>query len=1240
MRVFIYGWLCFFVCSTCLFGGTLSTSPWTVNADTGISSSKSYTHTVDLGAADVNPSYDGVTFDSVGNSGGVIDGSAYDFSLTSSGGFGDVGGIGNNLESGFSHDIVSDMVYPPNGEMTLTLTGLVPGSSCRLTLYSIGWDSIYERTSLIYGDDDVAPSPDNTAYQVNQNEYGQGNGILVFYDYIAPESGILNVTFQIVAGGGWHFYGFSNDFTGGVQPIQKLSTSEWTTNADTGLSGSKVYSHLIDFGDGAGNPAYNGVTFNTVGNSGGIIDGSAYNFSLTTASGIGGVGGIGSNLESGFSHDIVSDMIYPYDGAMTLTLEGLVPGSASRLTLYSIGWENGDRISLIYGDDGVTPGINNTDYQVNQDEYGQGNGVLVFYDYVVPESGQLNVTFQVVAGGSWHFYGFSNEYKDLVAVDDNDFELVFADNFGLDPNSYPDPNNLPDPNDLSLRQSGPAATIPYLEYNLTEDYSIKDGQLFLEMGRVCLAEDLTGGPLEIQYDITSIGGVSGEWSGLRFGTSKQLGWMTDSGAIGIILRNNGEYQLFDYNGNLTSGYYVSEGQSKDMTGITGTFKVRVEDFVDSRPFNGYGTLRAQFYWTEDGTFGDPFATYVSPDVSKNNIIALLDQNTNTGVYFDNLIVRMVPIPDGDVSGDYAVDIDDITAISGQWLDGQVKGLQDDLIAVDTAGAVIPDAEDAASWNFSLESDGSDVYWSSTGDTLATGYSRYSYVYDVDSVELFDGSVWNDVTEYASLPSEANPTKGGLPITMNDDSLKVTLPLEGSYEISYSCIPVSDWVSLCCCLSGTDRWVASNAEFGFILKMNGLVDFWHSGTSLPGAVFTETYPASLGETVCWVKVVISDSTDNNPFDGVGETNIKVYAGEGTEPETLPSPICDYTEGNGGFTDNFVQFGSGDKAAIGDIKMTFVPVSGDPIDLLTDTLDATGTPNVTDINYNLAGRQTGYAAPTEYSVVAGATPTLGEDPETYAYPLINDGNCFAFSSGARISPSSEIRYGSDIIADLWSYINTSGVANIEMATVNVGDYSAIRVSGTINVQPSLEGWSVVYSDNEEYADATLSVVNDTIQWDINPAHESVSSNSIIYVPETAIDFSEYDKLKLTLNLDTANTDAYLLTMSFYGDFDDPSGIVGLDSTNELVTLNAAAGLYEWTINLDGLSEDVKSVVEAIVLSANAGEVTTDSAIVQVISMTLVDDSVDCELVLLADFDANCIVNLEDFSAIAENWLQGVE
>lgn len=77
----------------------------------------------------------------------------------------------------------------------------------------------------------------------------------------------------------------------------------------------------------------------------------------------------------------------------------------------------------------------------------------------------------------------------------------------------------------------------------------------------------------------------------------------------------------------------------------------------------------------------------------------------------------------------------------------------------------------------------------------------------------------------------------------------------------------------------------------------------------------------------------------------------------------------------------------------ITLTYTPLEGNSIHtygfsnyeltptLLTDNYTATGTPNTLDLNYNLAGRQTGTAAPTTYTLSPGGNCQVGNGGEPH-------------------------------------------------------------------------------------------------------------------------------------------------------------------------------------------------------------------------------------------------------------------
>ena len=1229
-------------CMSVINAGTITTEAWTDDVSSQVSGSKYYTHIVDFGNNTSSPSYDGVDFVE-------IDGpSGNGFSMVSDGGFGGVGGQTSNLADNFSKQLVEDMIYPYNGNTVLTLYNLTPGAQYRLTLYSMGWED-GTRQSRIYGDDIDVPSSDDAEYLVNQDEFGGKNGQLTHYDYEAPSSGILNLTVEVTAGGGWHYYAFSNE------AITGIITEPWSLNSETSLSVDTYFTHKVDLGNNGQAASYNGVTFDAAGNAqadNNVLVGDNYTITKLDGTGFMGAAGVSEAMEEGFARDIVSDFLY--GSSFDYELTGLVAGEQYRFTLYCRGWGGQGRTSKIYANDTLSENA----LVFDQNAEGDGNGMLVHYDYVADENGTFTLHVESV-GGDWHHYGFSNE-----AIGGNSSERepqytdVLVDNF--DNSDMSNPRNLN--YDLEARQSGSAATISYKRNTIY--HSVEDGVLNLTNGRVSLSESFVGGPLEIQYEITSIGDVAGEWTGLRFGCSDELSWITDGGAIGLLLRNNGGYQLFGYDGSTTSGIYADGGTEKDMNEITGTLKIQITDLFDSKPFNGSGLLQAKFYWTENGTFGDPFAIYMNNDVSNDNVITFIDLNTNTGSLIDNLVVRMEEVPSGDIDGDYIVNFNDLATMIGQWLTGEADIVTGTTVLSSLDGSIMPTSADSVSWDFSIETDGSDVVWTSTGDSLPIDYSRYSYLYDMQSIEGFDGSEWQNLNLFSNLSREANPTKGGLPFVMDEAELNTTLPVKGSYEISFKFIPSTDWISFSCCLSDANRdaWVASNANFGVLFRTDGKADAWHEGTGLTGDYYSEFSNTNLSDTICSAKVVISDSIDNNPFDGVGETKIDVYA-EDKEVLESTSPVITYTEPSGGFTSNYIQFCAGNKGVVSDINIDFIPYDpnntgglNDVESVIVDTFDASENPDVSDINYNIETRQTGSLAPLAYETVVGASPYFGMDPNAYDNPLIDEGDCFAFDSQARVASVKEIKFGYTINADIWSYINQSGSASIEMSNINSlssTPYSKIRINGKIDAKPSVDGWSVLRPSDPNYAGGELTVESDMIKWDINPENNSIISNSVVYVPEEAIDLSRYEKIIVSLEFDDNNTDIYALSMSLYNDYSEPYMFAASDddylgSSSELMTLDNS-GLNEWVVDLDKINHGDLSSTGAIVFRAGTyirepGQVvanhTTESAIVKITGLTLVDDQCDCQENLESDITSDCIVNLLDFVKIADNWLLDIQ
>ncbi|MEN6307940.1 MAG: LamG domain-containing protein [Anaerohalosphaeraceae bacterium] len=479
-----YGWvlLLLLACQCMVSAAVWTVSPWTDDASTGIDSSKTYTHAINISNdGSVVPNVNGVQFTNEWNvptswslnGGGYIDNDN-----------------GNNI-SGDSYGISTRFRY---GNSLLTLTGLTPGTVYELTLFSVAWEDGTRTVTLkdVYG-----------SFVFNQDMYGNNNGIKIVGLYTADANGQL----KLGVVNDFHIYGFANcvytgdlpvvvsplspaNFDGGttvgldtvltwaeefagslaspmfdvymdpnetkvttLDPAVRLSTgqtaftfdpelnwetlyywrvvtyingepnmattirsfktdfevdhwsdSSWTSDADSGISVGKVYTHKVNINASEGvSTTVNGVAFENDNNRVGT------NWNLTAAA---AGAGNGSYMVTGDGGALISNFFYGADPNPTLTLTGLTAGQDYVLTLYTRAWGTpGTRvINVTTSADGRTVALDeNIDGETMVGTVSKGNGHLFKYAYTAPASGSLAVTFDAQTADSWHHYAFSNE---------------------------------------------------------------------------------------------------------------------------------------------------------------------------------------------------------------------------------------------------------------------------------------------------------------------------------------------------------------------------------------------------------------------------------------------------------------------------------------------------------------------------------------------------------------------------------------------------------------------------------------------------------------------------------------------------------------------------------------------------------------------------------------------------------------------------------------------------------------
>jgi len=214
--------------------------------------------------------------------------------------------------------------------------------------------------------------------------------------------------------------GFSNNYItlqdredGGVIDIDnlriktltgdKFSTTNWTDDADSGVTNTKTYSHALNLASTA-DITINGVTFTGSGQTyigsdwylkGDRGDGGQYN-DIT-------VWGFSPNLTNS-SLGLVTNNIYNNITSYGLILSNLNAGQGYKLSIYGIGWTGADKYeSYFVPNDGGVIG------DLNQNVYGLNEGIIHTYRYIAPEGGIFSISTRPVNSNFWPWFAFSNE---------------------------------------------------------------------------------------------------------------------------------------------------------------------------------------------------------------------------------------------------------------------------------------------------------------------------------------------------------------------------------------------------------------------------------------------------------------------------------------------------------------------------------------------------------------------------------------------------------------------------------------------------------------------------------------------------------------------------------------------------------------------------------------------------------------------------------------------------------------
>ena len=191
----------------------ISTAAWTGDADSGISSSILYTHKVNF-ATSTNITVNGVTFE--GSPSNLMSGAGWELRTATPGGVYAAVDLYAVFSNNFnvapqSQFLITNILYNGVDSGGLTLTGLDPGKTYTIKLYSVGNDYLAPNGRPVF----LSTSDGGEITPEDQNEFGINNGQILTYSYIAPESGVFSIsaTQTDIPTAVWIWYAFSNEIS-------------------------------------------------------------------------------------------------------------------------------------------------------------------------------------------------------------------------------------------------------------------------------------------------------------------------------------------------------------------------------------------------------------------------------------------------------------------------------------------------------------------------------------------------------------------------------------------------------------------------------------------------------------------------------------------------------------------------------------------------------------------------------------------------------------------------------------------------------------------------------------------------------------------------------------------------------------------------------------------------------------------------------------------------------------------
>ena len=583
---------------------------WTNDSDSGITSSKTYTHAVNL--AGTQTVINGVTFaDST-----VTNGSDWEIYTAST----------NPLQlhtnncsqinlTGASTNLLLNFFYHDNDSTAVTIDGLTAGNDYIFTIYGMGWENGSRISAFASSDGAIITN-------IALDTYGQGNGIIVSHKYIAPSNGVFTLSTTQISSS-WHWYAFSNEAAPPARPDNITATEGTFTD--------KIIVKWAASKNADSYTLYRGTTtnFNSSSEISSTITTNYYENSVAPATKyyywVKACNTVGCSSETG--------------PAMGFTASSNPPNTPVNISPinYNVVTSPVTLVATAYSDPGGFA-FAKSEWQVSDSE--TFSTIKWSYNTIINCNTITPPGNMIPEGTNFWRLRYKNEFNSwsswstgtsFIYMQGSSKPEMFLDTFNV-----PGNGNVNLEYDIKGRQFGDAAPLTYTTVETTETGSESSypGELRLGMSSGCSPDyDFNNvGSFKIEFDAKINNGSASDWFGLSFAKDGQSNLSPDSpSGAGIVFGADGSFKNYDGE-NITvsgNGFPTNEKVHVILTASTEEFDyypAQYSVFVNGIPMVLNSNNSAYIY---DNPFG-----------YKHNFMSIYSKAQNSAL-IDNLKISKV-----------------------------------------------------------------------------------------------------------------------------------------------------------------------------------------------------------------------------------------------------------------------------------------------------------------------------------------------------------------------------------------------------------------------------------------------------------------------------------------------------------------------------------------------------------------------------------------------------------------------